>query len=90
MPDAAAQVAEERHGRTVTVTVNNRPVSLESHRVTGLGIKQAAIAQGVPIQLDFQLAEIRPNGEHKVIGDGDVVTVTDHSQFVATAADDNS
>ena len=58
--------------------------------VTGLEIKQAAIAQGVPIQLDFQLAEIRPNGEHQIIGDGDVVTVTRHSKFVATAADDNS
>lgn len=90
MSETSVEVAEERHGRTVTVTVNNRTVELDRHRVTGLEIKQAAIAQGVPIQLDFQLAEIRPNGENQIIGDGDVVTVTQHSKFVATAADDNS
>ncbi|MCL4241300.1 MAG: multiubiquitin domain-containing protein [Dehalococcoidia bacterium] len=90
MSETSVEVAEERHDRTVTVTVNNRAVELDRHRVTGLEIKQAAIAQGVPIQLDFQLAEIRPNGEHQIIGDGDVVTVTRNSKFVATAADDNS
>lgn len=90
MPETSAEVAEERRGRTVTVAVNNRPVEIDGHRVTGLEIKQAAIAQGVPIQLDFQLAEIRPNGEHQIIGDNDVVTITRNSKFVATAADDNS
>ena len=38
-----------------TVTVNNRPVILTSHRVTGLAIKEAAIAQGVQIEPDFLL-----------------------------------
>lgn len=90
MSETSVEVAAERHDRTVTVTVNNRAVELDRHRVTGLEIKQAAIAQGVRIQLDFQLAEIRPNGEHQIIGDSDVVTVTRQSKFVATAADDNS
>ena len=48
MSETSVEVAEERHDRTVTVTVNNRAVELDRHRVTGLEIKQAAIAQGVP------------------------------------------
>jgi hypothetical protein len=32
--------------RVVTVTVINKSVALTKHRVTGLEIKQAAIAQG--------------------------------------------
>jgi hypothetical protein len=90
MSEARSQVAEERQGRTTTITVNNHPVQIEGPRVTGLQIKRAAIAQGVAIELDFQLAEIRAKGEHRIIGNEDVVTVTKHSKFVATAVDDNS
>ncbi len=42
-----------RHG--VTVKVNNKPVVISRRRVTGLQIKEAAIAQGVEIELDFIL-----------------------------------
>lgn len=77
------------HGRTVTIHVNNKPVEILGPRVTGLQIKQAAIAQGVEIQPDFQLAEIK-HGEQHIVGDADVVTVNKNSEFVATAGDDNS
>lgn len=77
------------HGRAVTISVNNRPVKIEGPRVSGMQIKQAAIAQGVEIQLDFQLAEIK-HGEQHIIGDDDYVAVNKHSEFVATAGDDNS
>lgn len=78
-----------RKPKTITVTVNKRPVEMEERRVTGLEVKQAAIAQGLRIQLDFQLALVEPRGE-RIIGDRDEVGLTKHSTFVATAGDDNS
>ncbi|EWM15308.1 multiubiquitin domain-containing protein [Kutzneria sp. 744] len=75
---------------TVEIRVNKKPVDIKGPRVTGLEIKQAAIAQGVQIELDFVLSEELPSGESKVIGDADVVTVTKHSTFTAVADDDNS
>lgn len=76
--------------RVVTVTVNERAVNLNDDRVTGLEIKQAAIAQGVAIELDFLLTEELANGRARVVGDSDVVKVTRRSRFDAVAADDNS
>lgn len=76
--------------KTVTIVVNNQPVRIEGHRVTGAQIKQAAIVQGVKIGPDFQLAEVRHNGEQHIIGDNDLATVNKNSEFVATAGDDNS
>lgn len=74
----------------VTITVNTKPVKIEGPKATGLQIKQAAIEQGVDIQLDYELAEIRPNGEERIVGDDDVVTINKNAEFVATAGDDNS
>ena len=82
--------ASDQHG-SVTVTVNRKPVTLSSHRVTGLEIKQAAIAQGVDIELDFQLTEEARDGHPaRVIADDKAITVTKHSVFTANDADDNS
>ena len=75
---------------TVTISVNSQPVEVPRPRITGLEIKQAAIAQGVKIELSFQLLEERPNGETQVVGDNDTVTVNKNSRFVAIAPDDNS
>jgi hypothetical protein len=74
----------------VTVTVNNKPVKVPGPKASGLEIKEAAIAQGVEIELDFQLALIKPNGKREIVGDDDEVTVNKNSVFVATATDDNS
>lgn len=74
----------------VTVLVNGKSVVLEKHRVTGLEIKQAAIAQGVEIELDFILVEERRNGDDRTIGNDDMITVTKNSVFTANAGDDNS
>jgi hypothetical protein len=76
--------------RLVTVTVNNKPVKVPGPKATGLEIKEAAIAQGVEIELGFQLALIKPNGKREIVGDDDEVTVNKNSVFVATATDDNS
>lgn len=75
--------------RKVTINVNRKPVDVTGPRLSGLEIKQAAIAQGVAIQLDFQLAEVKKKGR-EIVGDDDQVKVDDDSEFFATATDDNS
>jgi len=74
----------------VTVTVNEKAVEIAGPKATGLEIKQAAIAQGVNIQLSFVLSEELPNRKTKIVGDNDEVTVNKNSKFVAVAPDDNS
>jgi len=74
----------------VEITVNGRPVRIEGPRVTGLQIKEAAIAQGDPIQVQFVLSEELPNHRTRIVGDTDVITVNQNSTFLAIANDDNS
>jgi hypothetical protein len=82
--------AHHRHEHGVTVHVNERPVHLPKHHLTGLEIKQDAIAQGLPIQPDFILVEELEHGRTKTIGNSDPVHVTEHSRFLANDGDDNS
>jgi hypothetical protein len=86
----AEPAMEATHPHPVTVTVNERPVALPTDHVTGLEIKQAAIAQSVPIQLDFVLSEELGDKHTRIVGDNDRVTVNDRSRFLAIAPDDNS
>lgn len=86
----SSQHDEAAGGPPVTITVNNKPVSIDGPRVTGLQIKQAAIAQGVEIGIDFVLSELPANGRPRVIGNADVVTVNKNSRFTATDDDDDS
>lgn len=98
MPDTNTtthRVEQDHHegrgrGHVTKVTVNNRPVRLTGDRVTGLEIKQAAIAQGVAIQLDFVLSMRLERGGSRIVGDTDQVKVEDHARFTAVAGDDNS
>ena len=84
-------VTTEHHEHVITITVNTKyQIEIDGPRLSGLGIKEAAIAQGVPIKLDFQLSEILPSGGHKIIGNDDEVTINKTSKFIATADDDNS
>lgn len=78
-------------GNDVTVKVNTKPVVLPDHRVKGLQVKEAAIDQGVEIQLDFLLTlEAHEGKPARTIADDEVVTVTKHSEFTANDADDDS
>jgi len=89
MSMTSARTAQE-HG-TVTVKVNNRPVALARHRVTGLEIKEAAIEQGVEIELDFILTLEAHGGQPaRTIADDEMITVTEHSEFSANDGDDDS
>ena len=81
---------KNKHDHTVTITVNERPVVVPDKETTGLEIKEAAIEQGVPIQVDFILQQELPNGGQKVIGDNDPVKVHPHDRFTAIDRDDNS
>ena len=82
---------DHEHGHEVVVTVNRKPVTLPSNRVSGLEIKRAAIAQGVEIQEDFLLTLEAYNGHPaRSIADDDVITVTKHSKFTANDGDDDS
>ncbi len=74
----------------VEITVNEQPVTVLGPRTTGLEIKNAAINQGVAIEVSFVLAEELPSNKTKIVGDEDIVTVHPGSRFVATAPDDSS
>lgn len=82
--DAAAS------GGPVSIHVNNQAVTVDGPRVTGLQIKEAAIAQGVAIGVDFVLSKLNPNGRPEIVGNADVVTVNKNSKFTATDDDDDS
>lgn len=90
----SAEVVNER-GRekkpTATiVTVNNRPVTFNQLKATGLEIKAAAVTQGVPIKPDFALFEEKGGSPLKPVGDGEQVTLHPNQKFRAVAPDDNS
>lgn len=74
----------------VTIEVNSHKVKMSAGPASGLEIKEAAIDEGVNIELSFVLQLQLPNGSAKVIGDDDKVLLTDHLAFTAIAPDDNS
>jgi hypothetical protein len=66
-------------------------VTLPDHKVTGLQVKEAAIAQGIEIELDFELTLEAHDGEPaRVIANDDPVTVNKHSVFTAVDVDEDS
>lgn len=78
------------HPREIRVTLNGHPVVLSDRRLTGHEIKQAAIAQHVPIQPDFVLFVVRPNDKLKAVGDDEEITLHEGAELRAVAPDDNS
>jgi len=84
--------ADREHGKpkTIEIEVNGKDVTMIKEEVTGLEIKEAAIAQGVNIQPSFVLQQELPNGSSKIIGDRDKVQLRKHLRFTAIAPDDNS
>ncbi len=86
--DAAQDDRSLQHD--VVVHVNERPVVLPRATVTGLEIKEAAIDQGLPIQLDFILVEELGGGRTRIVDNGDVIHVTPETRFLANDGDDNS
>jgi hypothetical protein len=79
---------DERHA--VTVFVNKGHVRFRRREETGAEIKAAAITQGVQIQPDFVLFEVKGHGSLKQIADHERVKLHEHEHFRAVAPDDNS
>lgn len=75
---------------TIEIEVNGKPVEMTKVEATGLAIKEAAVAQGVNIQVGFMLQQELPNGSSKVVGNDDIVQLRKHLRFTAIAPDDNS
>lgn len=87
-----AKPDKEKDKTKVVVTMNRKyQVTLPTHRVTGREVKQAAIDQGVPIQIDFLLTmEAHEGAPARSVGDDETVTVTKNTVFTANDGDDNS
>jgi hypothetical protein len=76
---------------SITVKVNNHPVTFHRRRVTGLEIKETAITQGVAISKDGVLYAMKPDGElGPVIRDNERVTLRSCEEFRCVTPDDNS
>jgi hypothetical protein len=80
-------VVSETH--LVQIQVNGAQVTVPNH-VSGLQIKEAAMAAHVPIQVDFVLSLELGHGKTKVVTDAELISVHEGSSFVAVAPDDNS
>ncbi len=87
--DATSTIGQQK-GDRIHITVIDDPVVLTDKHQTGASIKAASIAQGVPIEADFELSEVLPNGKQKPIADDKKVTVQDGDAFWAIPGDDNS
>ncbi len=74
----------------IEISVNEKPVTIRRGVRTGLQIKQAAIDDGVAIQLDFILSLETGPGQTRIIGDNDRIRVKPGQRFLAIADDDNS
>ncbi|KDE96780.1 multiubiquitin domain-containing protein (plasmid) [Mycolicibacterium crocinum] len=76
--------------RELHVIVNRKhTVTLHGARQTGMSIKEAAIAQDVPIQLDFLLSR-KTSAKFDQVGDDEQIRVHDGDEFRAVDGDDNS
>ena len=88
--DTGTRHRDDAPGQTVTIHVNEKPVKLLGHVYTGLQIKEAAIAQGVKIELDFVLSEELSHDRTRIIADDQRVAVTSKIRFDAIPNDDQS
>jgi hypothetical protein len=85
------EIDVEEEPKEVPIKLNNKRVVLPKHRMTGLGIKEEAIEQGVDIKLDFILTlDARDGKPIETIEDDQVIFVRDHAEFTANDGDDNS
>lgn len=72
------------------VVINRKhEVTIQGRRQTGASIKEAAIAQGVPIQMDFLLSR-QDGAKFSPVADDDHILVREGDQFRAVDGDDNS
>ena len=92
MTQASEDLRQRDRGQPqpVAVLVNNRPVTVEGPKATGLEIKRAAISYGVAIQPDFHLTVVDDDGKEDPVRDDETIEVRRGQRFFAVAGDDNS
>jgi hypothetical protein len=88
--NVTAESAQATDTQSITVTVNGRNVVFHERKATGLEIKETAISQGVAIQKDFALFEVKGGDHLKPVADHEVVELHSKQAFRAVAPDDNS
>ena len=84
-----AENDKSKDKKTITIIVNGNPVAFTDHEVTGLQIKEASINQGVAIQVDFNLFEIKEK-KLKPVSDTTTISIHKDEEFRAVTPDDNS
>lgn len=77
----------ERGPKPVTIGVNGQQVEMPRGEASGAQIKQAAIARGVAIALDFSLF-LRGKDGLEPIRDAEEIKLKQGLEFKAVAADD--
>ncbi len=87
MKNAGTQDVKGRHLKTVTITVNDRPITFQEHKATGMEIKETAITQGLKIHSDLVLFKVNPNCCLKQIRDTETVTLHEAARFCAVTPD---
>jgi len=85
-----AQGGSAAHPHRIPIEVNFRPVVMPTRETTGIEIKRTAIAQEVPIQIDFVLFQDFGKGRRELLRDDQVVELEPHNKFEAVPGDDNS
>jgi hypothetical protein len=90
MTDTTIDTKKAASAHHATITVNDEPVVVTEKHMTGAEIKAAAITAGVPIEQDFVLSQVLPNGKQKPVPDDKKVTIKDGLEFWAIPGDDNS
>ena len=77
--------------RVLAIKVNDNPVKMGKRKATVLEIKQAAMAKGVNIQLDFVLFKMDAEGNNgPALADDKVMKLSDCDEFRCVSQDDNS
>lgn len=90
MTDSASTPEALGPPRPVLIEVNTKPVKIDGPAATGLEIKEAAIDQGVKIQLDFHLTVAGDDGKEDPVADDEKVELRYGQKFFAVDGDDNS
>ncbi|MCY3569272.1 MAG: multiubiquitin domain-containing protein [Chloroflexi bacterium] len=90
MTDSASTPEVLGPPRPVLIEVNTKPVKIDGPTATGLQVKEAAIDQGVKIQLDFHLTMLGEDGKEDPVADNEIVALRYGQKFFAVDGDDNS
>lgn len=91
MADKSEGQKKDKDDEKVSIKVNGKTVKIRGKKHTGLEIKQAAIEQGVEIQLGFHLTVQTEKGGWKPIPNDQEIELNEHHRvFRAVDGDDNS